>query len=116
MFILHDNGLNQLLKCPMLFVHYHEHQQRNASIGVMEFLCIHYWGHDIDDNDDDRDIKLPYKSVDVHAFQHSYVPLARTITVKQQTNSPVIIHYPVLKDQYLPEPALSSLFRPPKVG
>ncbi|PSL45709.1 hypothetical protein CLV51_104416 [Chitinophaga niastensis] len=75
---------------------------------------MHYWGHDINDNDDDRDMQLPYKQVDIRTLYHSFIPLAKVISIKQQLYSPVAINYPVLKDNYLPEPALSSLFRPPK--
>lgn len=80
----------------------------------MDFLCMHYWGNDLDDNDDDRDQQLPYKTVDIHALHHSFVPLAKTVTIKQQDYSDLLIDYPILKDNYLPEPTMKALFKPPR--
>jgi hypothetical protein len=106
--------LDQLLKLPALVAHYQEHHERNSQLSVMGFLCMHYWGQDDNDNDDERDMQLPYKTVDIHALHHSFVPLAKVVTVKQQTYSEIRIHYPALQDNYLLEPALTSPFRPPK--
>ncbi|MBS0027516.1 hypothetical protein ACTJJ0_19920 [Chitinophaga sp. 22321] len=113
-FILHHTAFDQLLKIPALVLHYQEHHQRNSQLSVMDFLCMHYWGQDDDDGDHDRDMQLPYKTVDLHALQLSFIPLAKAIAVKQQTFREIRIDYPALKDNYLPEPALTSLFRPPK--
>lgn len=103
-----------MLKFPTLVSHFLEHQQRQADIGVLEFLCMHYGGNDQNDNDDERDKQLPYKSVEMHAHHSSFIPLAKSISIRCQEYLPLEINYPVLKDNYLPEPALSSLFRPPR--
>lgn len=113
-FILQHTALNQLLKLPTLVEHYLEHQQRNHQLGVTDFLCMHYWGTDEDDDDEERDRQLPFKNVDIHSFHYSFVPLAKAVAVKHQEYDCVTIHYPVFKDNYLPEPALSALFRPPR--
>lgn len=113
-FIFHLTAFDQLLKLPNLVTHYLEHQERDCHISVMDFLCMHYWGKDIDDNDEDRDRELPYKTVDVHALHHSFVPLAKAVTIKQQDYSQILIDYPILKDNYLPEPTLKALFKPPR--
>lgn len=113
-FILHHTALDQLLKIPALIVHYQEHHQLNQHLSVKDFLCMHYCGEDDNDGDNDRDMQLPYKTVDVHTLHHTFIPLAKVVAVKQQTFSEITIHYPALKDNYLPEPALTSLFRPPR--
>lgn len=77
---------------------------------------MHYGGNDLNDNDDDRDNQLPYKTIDVQSLGHSYVPLAKAAHIKHAQYLSVIMHYPVLKDNYLPQPALSTLFRPPKAA
>ncbi|CAL1519827.1 hypothetical protein [Chitinophaga sp. MM2321] len=113
LFILHNTTFDQLLKLPALVTHYHDHQQRNRDISVMDYLCMHYWGED-NDNDDEQDRQLPYKNVDFSTIQLSYIPLAKVITIRQQEHRSLDIHYPVLKDNYFPEPAMRALFRPPK--
>lgn len=114
-FLVNNTNLDQLLKLPTLVIHFQEHHRLNPDLSISDFLCMHYMTEDDKDDDADRDMQLPYKTVDVHALQHIYVPLARTITVKLQQESYVIpVKNPVLKACYLPEPALSSLFRPPQ--
>lgn len=77
---------------------------------------MHYGGNDLNDNDDDRDQQLPYKTIDVQSLGHSYIPLAKAVVIKHILYQPTAINYPVFKDRYLPQPALSSLFRPPKTA
>ena len=111
LFILHNTALNQLLKLPVLITHFFEHRQGNRDLSVAEFLCMHYNG---EKDHDPTDKKLPYKQVDVHTLQHSFVPLAKVIAIRQQEYQPCVINYPVLKDNYLPDPARDALFRPPR--
>jgi hypothetical protein len=113
-FILHHTAFDQLLKLPALVVHFQEHQERNSHLSVMGFLCMHYWGQDDDDNDEERDMQLPYKTVNIHALHQSFIPLAKVVAVKQQAYSEITINYPALQDHYLPAPALTAPFRPPK--
>ncbi|WEK37699.1 MAG: hypothetical protein P0Y53_09310 [Candidatus Pseudobacter hemicellulosilyticus] len=75
---------------------------------------MHYWGQDEDDHDDERDRQLPYKDLDAHTIQHHFVPLEKRLAIRPHTPQEPSIDYPVIKDDNLPTPALSSLFRPPK--
>lgn len=113
-FILHNTSLDQLLKLPTLVAHYMEHKKLNQDISIVDFLAMHYSGNNLNNNHDDRDWELPYKSIDFQNLVHSYVPLAKACVIKQASYQPVHINYPVFRDQYLPQPALSALFRPPK--
>ncbi|MVT40315.1 hypothetical protein GO495_06960 [Chitinophaga oryziterrae] len=113
-FILHNTALDQILKLPVLVAHYHEHQQLNGDISIMDFLCMHYWGKDIRDKDYERDMQLPYKTVDIHTITHSFIPLVRTTDIKFNDIQLEEIVYPLLKNNYMPDPALSALFRPPQ--
>jgi len=113
-FLLHNTTVDQLLKLPTLVIHYQEHHLLNQDLTVADFLCMHYIGDDDKDDDYDRDMQLPYKSVNVQVLQHAYVPLAKVMAERPQFSSIIAIHYPVLKQFHLPEPALTSLFRPPQ--
>ena len=104
--------LHQLFKRPVLFQHYAEHKQLDDSVSFTEFLSMHYWGNDLNDNDNDRDMQLPFKKLDAHAPHFVFAPTLRAYI----TRSPglrIIISYAVYQHQYFPNPALSSPFRPP---
>ncbi|MCC8407944.1 hypothetical protein LJ707_03320 [Mucilaginibacter sp. UR6-1] len=104
--------LHQLFKLPILFEHFAEHKQRDKSVSLMEFLSMHYWGDDLNDNDNDRDMQLPFKKLDVHVTHVFFLPVVRSITIKnyiETLNKP----YSLYRQGFIPDPALSALFRPP---
>lgn len=81
----------------------------------MQYLSWHYWGNDIDDSDDDRDQQLPFKTANFHIVQVSFVPSAsRPVLLRQQEAQLARKVYPLQDEFNLPNPALSSLFRPPQ--
>lgn len=55
---------SQLLKLPLLFSHFVEHQQKEPSMSFGEFLHHHYATEHKDDGDATTDNKLPFKSHD----------------------------------------------------
>jgi hypothetical protein len=74
---------------------------------------MHYWGQDIKDNDQDRDMQLPFKSVEQNQTAQIVLIPTQTISLGKP---PVmdIIKQPVLSDADHSDPALASLFRPPR--
>ncbi len=114
LFLLHNTAFNQLLKLPTLVAHFQEHQQRNEGIGIAEFLCMHYCGPDINDDDDDRDRQLPYKNITSGTIQHTFIPLAKPVSIHCTSITTSCVPYILLKDHNIPDPALAALFRPPR--
>lgn len=111
--LLDYTSLGQLLKAPILVAHFMEHHQLDHSIGIMKFLSMHYWGEDLDDDDDATDAKLPFKKVD---FTNAY-PLAFSFTKPPKAQRPVeylSVSEPGYIDTWIPHPPLASPFRPPK--
>lgn len=106
--------LDQLAKLPILFQHFAEHQERDKSVSLMQFLAMHYWGDDMNDNDNDRDMQLPFKKLDDHHSQIYFLPAIRIATVKEvaQPVHPVTYSY---NPGHIADHALASLFRPPRV-
>jgi hypothetical protein len=90
-----------------------EHRERDNSIEMLEFLSMHYWGQDIDDSDQDRDMQLPFKDVDQNA-------VTLVVLMPQQffsINRPFVMNkkkQPIVSDPDHSDPALASLFRPPR--
>lgn len=61
-FLLSGTELHQLLRLPSLISHYKLHRQQDASLSVWEFLQLHYAGNHPEDNDEQDDAGLPFKS------------------------------------------------------
>jgi len=105
-------SLYQLVKLPVLVQHYQEHRQRDQSVDLLDFLSMHYWGKDIDDNDQEKDNQLPFKAFNKEVLEHFSTPV-KTFALKS------IVHFyesdfPLTGEAYLPDPKLAALFRPPR--
>lgn len=107
-----STSLDQFLKLPVLFEHFKEHQQRDPRVSLLDFLSMHYWGQDLDDNDNDRDMQLPFKKVNINTHQVLFARFNKVsqVFVAEQTIPRTFTAY---KDQYHPNPCLTSPFRPP---
>ncbi|MCX2480956.1 hypothetical protein OQY15_17760 [Pedobacter sp. MC2016-15] len=104
--------LRELSKLPLLFEHFSEHQQRNPSVTFVDFLSMHYWGDDLDDNDDNRDMQLPFKKLDVHTVQLHYLPPMSGVKIKSAVFR-IDLDYSAYRPFYTPDIKLSVPFRPP---
>ncbi len=106
-------GLSQLFKLPVLVNHYLEHRERDNRISMLDFLSMHYWGQDINDNDQDRDMQLPFKNIEQNSGPQIVVMPQQFISLQKP---PVPDHkcQPVCSDSDHSDPALASLFRPPR--
>lgn len=105
---------SQIVKLPNLYEHFREHQLRNPAVSFFDYLAMHYWGNDINDNDDEQDMKLPFKKVDSVNPAFLYLP-GRPITFSDSyTFWPVDADFPLEHADPYFNPAGKSLFRPPK--
>ncbi len=114
LFTLHTISFDQLIKLPVLVMHYIEHRAQDGNLTVVQFLSMHYWGKDKNDNDQDRDNQLPFKKVNTTTVQQVFIPLAKITNLKVQAVANISIQYPELDGDHLPNPATSKLFRPPR--
>lgn len=111
--------LSELLKLPVMAEHFVEHKRENPKITLWEFMCIHYAHGEVNDDDFDKDMKLPFKS-------HSFCSCS-SITFCQP-----VINYDLSKKNLSPTSLkskanfgyhfsfstnfLSSIWQPPKVS
>lgn len=107
-------SLQQLFKLPVLIAHYFEHKERGQSITVTEYLAMHYWGTDINDNDQDRDMQLPFKKVDLNQLSLTVFVLSDVQLLME--NFPLESPYSVLESQHVSSSHLGSLFKPPRLA
>lgn len=54
--------LHELARVPELVAHYFRHQQYGSRLDIWSFLQLHYTDVHPDDNDEQEDGKLPFKS------------------------------------------------------
>lgn len=71
LYLISTTELHQLLKLPALVEHFSEHQQKDKTITLWKFLCIHYANGNKKDADYEKDSKLPFKTIDnCNSFNH----------------------------------------------
>jgi len=106
----------QLLKLPVVFQHFAEHQQEDKNISFFHYLCIHYLHGSPIGQDHDRDMQLPFKTSSEFAL--SVVPVLMT-DVATNTLSPqlFIISNDFLhtNDSFISSEFGCNIFQPPRV-
>lgn len=105
---------NQLLKLPVLLEHYTEHKKDNRNISFPDFIYMHYAGDDFNDNDEDRDKRLPFKAFDTYtsfSAQHTPSDICTQGWIIQMAYKQAGICY---ADLNLPSSYLKAIWQPPK--
>jgi hypothetical protein len=106
--------LNQFSKLPLFFQHFIEHQQQDERMTLLDFMSMHYWGHDIKDNDDKKDQQLPFKNMSVNTiltFTHP-TPILLTFPEHVFYNK---VNNPDFRQHFVPDGIVTTLLRPPTV-
>lgn len=62
-YLLSATELHQLLRLPVLVVHFFEHKQEQPDLLLWQYIKIHYAAEVVVDADFERDMQLPFKSV-----------------------------------------------------
>lgn len=112
--LLSPSTIHQLIKVPFLLTHLDQHQQKDQSLGLFEFLAMHYWGNDLDDDDDAQDRQLPFKTTDNHTCVALIFLLPKPLQLHNPTSKQLPYDSPV-NDIFLPLPDPGSLFKPPQL-
>ena len=108
-----NNTLTEIFKTPFLIEHFVEHHNKNASIGVLRFISMHYLGHDLNDNDASKDMKLPFKKMNVH----SHLLLFQSSVKKHHLYKESYKNIPALNylARVIKDPMRQGLYKPPRV-
>ncbi|MBS1525338.1 MAG: hypothetical protein JST19_06805 [Bacteroidetes bacterium] len=114
-YLFSTTELHQLLKLPVVFEHFAEHQKQNKNISFLQFLDMHYMHGSPKDKDYSEDMKLPFKTADncVSSVSPVVIPLL-THTLENY-----IVHIPekeihITRDELIPSSYLSRVWQPPK--
>ncbi|MGV3632465.1 MAG: hypothetical protein ACO1O6_14755 [Bacteroidota bacterium] len=111
-----NGSLGELFKVPVILSHFTEHHKANENLGLVEFLSMHYWGDDRNDRDQERDMQLPFKKMNVSfSLELIAIPVAKLNVEKKQLFHTPKTMVPGPGDSHLSSPHLDGLFRPPIV-
>ena len=111
-YLLSTTQFCQLLKLPVLVGHFFEHKERDNSMSFVEYMVLHYGGHE-KDADYETDMKLPFMTASETLTLTFFAPAPTVFPIQKivfqevpQTNSCYKLQ---LKATYL-----SSIWQPPK--
>lgn len=112
-FLLFNSSAYELLKTPAFISHYLTHRDLN-NVGIFQFISMHYLGHDINDNDDAEDNKLPFKKANCNILiQFNAPPIQPAVALKKP-------FYPLIQHKTYPlsctvcDMELDPSFKPPQ--
>lgn len=114
-YLLGSSEFIQLLKLPMIFIHYKNHLVDNEKLDFVYFLTSHYdeFGDGIS-SDDDEESKMPF----MHTFTNTpvicFVNFSK-INIKSLFYRTLEFNYPNYIQSYTPKLYPLSLLKPPSV-
>lgn len=112
--VLDVTALSEVFKIPILYQHFVEHKTLNQQLTFVDFMSMHYWGEDIKDDDDERDMQLPFKKIDLNLLHFLFIPTLKTFACSNK-DVPIDTTYGQALSQVHFNPVLDSLFRPPQI-
>ncbi len=114
-YVLSTSVAAQLIKLPVVFKHFSEHQMEDKGISALRFLAIHYLHGSPKDKDYERDMELPFKapSVCVASVMADFVPLAIQLLIQKpiEMSKTAFSGY---SDQFILSSEVDSIWQPPK--
>lgn len=113
-FLIASNSsfVQQFYKLPILVQHFQEHKEL-SDLSFLDFLSMHYWGEDLKDNDADRDMQLPFKTLSSSSFQLVFILNDKDLFSIPFNPDLPLSKNTVYRSNLLSDPNLLSLFRPP---
>lgn len=113
-FLIASNSsfVQQFYKLPILIEHYQEHKQL-MDLSFIDFLSMHYWGEDLKDNDADRDMQLPFKTISSSSLHFVFILDDKDLLPLPFNPELPQLKIPTYRSDLHSDPNLLSLFRPP---
>lgn len=112
--MISSTELSQLLRIPLLIEHFIEHNQEGNQLSITEFFHMHYFEKQHMDADYDKDMQLPFKTIDRNTIQVvAFIPFNNSyLEVKPiYTKSVKLDTY---KSLFIDSDYLSSIWQPPR--
>lgn len=108
----------QLLKIPVLVVHFFEHKELDPEMSVIGFFVHHYEGNHLENHpqneDFEQDKRLPFMThIDLFSFCCEYTPPYYQI-IRQKVPHIAKLKIPVPNDYFTESLFHSSIWQPPR--
>lgn len=115
-YLITGTELGQLCKLPLLVQHYAEHKAENNSLSLIQFLYMHYGHDEVRNGDDDKDMKLPFKtpSVSVNAVFIAMTPTIQFLGGLH--NKEILPTKYTLYRAFFYSSTLDAIWRPPQIA
>ena len=111
--VLTQTELHQLLKLPVLIVHFQEHRALKKDISLVDFFIDHYVEQIILDNDDQRDQQLPFKTT--HCVNTTVVALSEPVQLDLRPREESIEgEFNIYRTDFSGAGAKQAIFQPPR--
>ena len=110
-YIISFTEVHQLIRLPLLIVHFIEHKQLSKDITFIEFLELHY-SHET--AHDDRDMELPFKDCSHCVAAQTVVLPGFKLELKQAAVSDALPVHTGFYKKFIPSSYLSKIWQPPK--
>ncbi|BAV09664.1 hypothetical protein SAMN05421788_1011096 [Filimonas lacunae] len=112
-----NTELCELFKTGAFVTHFLEHRLQNKDLTFFRFIDMHYLGHDLNDNDDTEDNKLPFRNCECSL----HLPIAfhydNSYTIID--NEPVTVvtnRFRLYNQSSLPSCYLADIWQPPRTS
>ncbi|CAN5455784.1 hypothetical protein BH10BAC2_BH10BAC2_25440 [soil metagenome] len=107
----------QLLKLPAFITHYITHKQGNPSIGLADFIQIHYQDQIVIDEDFQQDMQLPFKThaTDCCVSMSLATVVPTPLEIKLESPEQPQIKHILSNDNITLLLSTPSIFQPPRV-
>lgn len=112
-YLLGNTDIIQLIRLPMLFVHYQNHLHDNGKLNLVYFITSHYdAAGDGIDSDNTEENQMPFMQISHNISNIASLSLTKLILVPPVLNS-INTKYAEYTQSYTPEVYSLSLLRPP---
>lgn len=111
--------LDEYFKIPILVEHFNEHKIDNSKLSLLDFILDHYALGEALDIDNDKDLKLPFKSHNCACTSNSIITFLSHIQVFTFNNTITFIDFKKPTFGYnfsFISSFYSSIWQPPKIN
>lgn len=117
-FFLGTTPVLELFKLPELLRHYQEHKSENQNLSILEFIDIHYLHGNVQDEDYEKDMKLPFKKYSGTANQVFYATSLNIIPEQQKEMCYEVLEQDeqILTDDHWTSQYLHKIWQPPRTN
>lgn len=111
LYVISFTEMHQVIRLPLLAIHYVEHRAQSKDLTFFEFLEFHY---STEIAHDDRDMELPFKDCSHCVAAPSVVLPSFKIELTQHVVARVVEVHAAFYKKFIPSSYLSEIWQPPR--